>query len=145
MKKVFQIFGVGILLLLPAGGFIALTGCISSSSSNSESSRTNNYSASTPVYRVETPTLTNLAGVYRSQDKTYHDSAITIFEDGEFVWNSRTAAVQIFRGQIYDLNSGGFAVKLSDNSGSFHFQFTPDKRSFYSLDESGQTVEEYKR
>ncbi|HEX3101422.1 MAG TPA: hypothetical protein VHQ01_06520, partial [Pyrinomonadaceae bacterium] len=90
------------------------------------------------------PTLTNLAGLFRSQEKTFHESTIQIFEDGAFIWNSITTTAHTFRGQIYDLNSDGFAVKLSDGSGdSFHFQFTPEKRGFWSLDENGTQVEEY--
>lgn len=143
MKKI-CIFGAVMFL---AVFFLALNGCTTFDSSTGRSdSRTNNVSESTPTYRVDTPTLGELAGRFRSRDRTYHDSVITIFEDGEFVWNSRTIMAQIFRGQIYDLNADGFAVKLSDGSGdSFHFRFTPDKRGFSSLDESGNPVEEYRK
>gem|GEM_PF-5444426 len=127
---------------------IASTGCMSvnSTTSDANTARTNRYDVGKPVYRTDTPTLKELCGVYRSQDRHYHDSAITIFENGDFVWHSRTDTVQIFRGQIYDLNGDGFYVHLSDNSGdAFAFRFSPDKRSFFSTDPYGQTVEEYRR
>jgi len=127
-------------------GFVGGCANLDSGSSDADSSRTNNYEASTPVYRVDAPTLAELAGTYRSQDQTYHDSMISVFDDGEFIWHSRTDTVRIFRGRIYDLNSDGFSVGLSDRSGdAFHFQFSPDKRSFFSLDEYGRTVEEYRK
>lgn len=131
-----------------AAAFLSgFSGCttFNSGSENSSNVRTNEVSDLAPTpYRVETPTLAQLAQTYRSQDQTYHNSMIEIFSDGEFVWNSITTTAQTFRGQIYDLNSDGFAVKLSDGSGdSFHFQFTPDKRGFYSLDENGNQIEEY--
>src|SRR5438309_126971 len=93
--------------LLPVAGTVLLAGCYSMESSSGEASttRTNQYDVSTPVYRVDTPTIAELAGVYRSQDKNYRDSSITIFEDGEFIWHSRTDTVQLFRGQIYNLNA----------------------------------------
>ena len=132
--------------LVPAVGVLLLSGCYSTESSSGEAgtTRTNEYEVSTPVYRVDTPTIKELAGVYRSQDKNYRDSTITIFDNGEFVWHSRTDTVQIFRGQIYNVNSSGFSVGLSDRSGSFTFRFSPDKRSFSSIDQYGQTVEEYR-
>jgi len=148
LEKYRHLVGVAAVLMLPAVVVIALSGCASldSSSSDAETSRTNNYESSTPVYRVDTPTLAELAGTYRSQDRTYHDSMISIFENGEFVWNSRTDTLRIFRGQIYDLGSNGFSVGMNDRSGdALHFQFSPDKRSFFSLDEYGRTVEEYRK
>src|SRR3954469_21001126 len=139
-------YGV-LAVLLPVAGIVLLTGCYSMESSSGEASttRTNQYDVSTPVYRVDTPTIAELAGVYRSQDKNYRDSSITIFENGEFIWHSRTDTVQLFRGQIYNLNTSGFSVGLSDRSGAFTFRFSPDKRSFFSTDQYGQTVEEYRR
>lgn len=133
--------------LLFLAGAVFLTGCYSTESSSGDASttRTNQYDVSTPVYRVDTPTLKELAGVYRSQDKNYRDSTITIYEDGEFVWHSRTDTVQVFRGQVYNVNASGFSVGLSDRSGdTFTFRFSPDKRSFFSIDQYGQTVEEYR-
>lgn len=142
--KTFCICIAGFLGLL----LLALNGCTSFNStwgSNPNNTRTNEISDLAPSpYHQETPTLAQLAQTYRSQDKTYHSSRIRIFSDGEFVWNSLTTMSQTFRGNIYDLNSEGFAVKLSDGSGdSFYFKFTPDKHGFWSLDEYGNEVEEY--
>jgi hypothetical protein len=126
-------------------GFSGCTTFDSEWGDSARNARTNSISVSSgPVYQVAAPTLAQLAQTYRSQDKTFHSSMIQIFSDGAFVWNSITTTAQTFRGQIYDLDSDGFAVKLSDGSGnSFHFQFTPDKRGFWSLDENGTQVEEY--
>jgi len=144
--EVGKLLGV-VSLLLFVVGIVLLNGCYSMDSGSGEAgtTHTNQYDVSTPVYRMDTPTIKELAGVYRSQDKNYHDSTITIYEDGEFVWHSRTDTVQIFRGQIYNVNASGFSVGLSDRSGdSFTFRFSPDKRSFFSIDQYGQTVEEYR-
>lgn len=143
MKSIFILAGAFFLAVI----FFASNGCTTfdSDSTESKNAPTNDFSLSPPpVYHVETPTLAQLAQTYRSQDKTFHNSMIQIFSDGEFVWNSFTTTAQTFRGQIYDLDVDGFAVKLSDSSGdSFHFEFTPDKRGFWTLDENGNTVEEY--
>jgi len=128
-------------------GAAILNGCVGMDpiSSDANTSRTNDYEAR-PVYRVDTPSLKELAGTYRSQDRNYHDSMILIFEDGEFVWHSRTDTVRVFRGLIYDLNTNGFSVGLNDRSGdALHFQFSPDKRSFFSVDDIGRTLEEYRK
>lgn len=127
------------------GMIFAFNGCTTFNANSSGNLSTNAVSISiAPVYHVKTPTLETLAGTYHSQDAKFRNSAIRIFPSGEFVWNSRTYEVQIFRGHIYDLNDDGFSVKLSDGSGdSFHFQFTPDKRGFWSVDEYGTQVEEY--
>jgi hypothetical protein len=137
---------MGLAAGLAALAVILLNGCYSMESSSGEAgtTRTNEYDASTPVYRIDPPTIAELAGVYKSQDKNYRDSTITIFEDGEFIWHSRTDTLQIFRGRVYNVNSSGFSVGLSDRSGAFTFRFSPDKRSFFSIDQYGQTVEEYR-
>jgi len=125
-----------------------ISGCVGLDTMSSDvgSSRTNDVETSRPVYQVDTPSMKEMAGTYRSQDRTYHDSMILIFEDGEFVWHSRTDTVRIYRGLIYDLNTNGFSVGLNDRSGdALHFQFSPDKRSFFSLDETGRTLEEYRK
>jgi len=144
-----RIFVIGVVWAAVAlAGSMIVGGCVGLDpiSSDAGSSRTNNYEASKPVYRVDTPSVKELAGTYRSQDRTYHDSMILIFEDGEFVWHSRTDTVRVFRGLIYDLKTNGFSVGLNDRSGdAFHFQFSPDKRSFFSVDETGRTIEEYRK
>lgn len=148
MKKNPHCFGAIVLSLFLAGCWLtALNGCGSFNSSASTGAPTNSVStAATPsIYHVETPTLAELAGTYRTQNRKYPDSTIRIYSAGEFVWNSWTDTARTFRGTIFDLNSDGFAVKLGDSSDVFHFQFTPDKHGFFSLDESGNTIEEYEK
>jgi len=144
LKKICVSFAA---IILHAEILLMSNGCttFNSTSDSNSNMRTNEVSALSPSpYHVETPTLAQLAQTYHSQDKTFHSSMIQIFPDGEFVWNSITTTAQMFRGQIYDLDANGFAVKLSNGSGdSFHFQFTPDKRGFWSVDENGNNVEEY--
>ena len=144
-----RIFVIGILgASVALTGSAIFTGCVGLDpiSSDTGSSRTNDVEAARPVYRVDAPSVKELAGTYRSQDRNYHDSMILIFEDGEFIWHSRTDTVQVFRGLIYDVNTNGFSVGLNDRSGdSLHFQFSPDKRSFFSVDETGRTLEEYRK